>query len=116
MPVTEAPACTRSSPPDRVSWVVTNEGDGTVITVEGELDHASAGAFAAALAAVGAGGCDATVDMARVTAIDAGALDGLVRVKRLFEILGLGLFLRAPSGPIERRLGLFHLEDLIEAR
>jgi hypothetical protein len=39
-----------------------------------------------------------------------------VRVKRLFEILGLGLFLRAPSGPIERRLGLFHLEDLIEAR
>jgi len=98
-----------------VSWVVTNEGDGTVITVEGELGHTSAGAFAAALAAVGAGGCDAIVDVARVTAIDAGALDGLVRVKRLFEILGLGLTIRAPSRRIERRLGLFHLEHLIEA-
>jgi anti-anti-sigma regulatory factor len=113
--VTVAPASTRGSPPDSVSWVVADEGDGTVITVEGKLGHESAGAFAAALAALGAGGCDAIIDMARVEAIDAGALDGLVRVRRLFEILGLGLTVRAPSRQIEHRLGLFHLDDLIEA-
>src|SRR5579872_4374022 len=114
MTVTVASASTRGSPPDIVSWVVARDGGDTVVTVEGDLGHASAGAFAAALAAVGAGGSRAVVDMARLAAIDAGALDGLVRVKRLFEILGLGLIIRAPSPQIEQRLGQFDLAELIE--
>ena len=115
MTVTVAPASTRGSPPDPVTWVVASHDGDTVVTVEGELGHAFAGAFAAALAAVGAGGSRAVVDMAGLEAIDAGALDGLVRVKRLFEILGLGLIIRAPSPQIEQRLGQFNLAELIES-
>jgi len=113
--VTVAPTSTHGTPPDQVSWVISNDGERAVIAVEGKLGLAAAGVFAAALAAVGAGGTRAVVDMSRVETIDAGALDGLVRVRRLFEILGLGLTLRAPSGQIERSLGQFHLEELIEA-
>jgi anti-anti-sigma regulatory factor len=116
MAVTVAPASTRGNSPDPVSWVVASRGDDTVVTVEGELGLASAGAFAAALAAVGAGGSRAVVDMARLETIDAGALDGLVRVKRLFEILGLALVIRAPSPHIAQRLVQFDLAELIEAR
>jgi anti-anti-sigma regulatory factor len=115
MTVSAPQASTRGASPDPVPWVVANEGSDTVVTVEGELRLASAGAFAAALAAVGAGGSRAVVDMTRLDDIDAGALDGLVRVKRLFEILGLGLVIRAPSPRIERRLGQFDLAELIEA-
>jgi len=115
MTVAAARASTRDKPTGRASWVVASEGDDTVITVEGKLDLSSAGAFAGALAAVGAVGSPAIVDMARVEAIDAGALHGLVRVKRLFEILGLGLSIRSASRSVERRLSLFHLEELIEA-
>ena len=55
MTVNAIPVPTRASPSQTVSWVLSREGDGTVVTVEGELDLGSAAVFAAALAAVGAG-------------------------------------------------------------
>jgi len=115
MTVNAAPLPTRVSPSQSVSWVVSREGDGTVVTVEGELDLGSAAVFAAALAAVGAGSSDAIVDMARVEAIDATAVGALVCVHRLFEILGLALTVRAPSRPVRRVLGVCQLENLISA-
>jgi anti-anti-sigma factor len=91
MTVHVSPLPPRVNPSETVSWAVTREEDGTVVTVEGELDLESAAIFAAALVAVGAGSCDAIVDMAGVDAIDATALGALVCVHRLFEILGLAL-------------------------
>jgi anti-anti-sigma factor len=113
MSVHVAPLSSRVSPDQKVSWVVSREGDGTVVAVEGELDFGSAAIFAAALVAVGAGSCDAIVDMARVDAIDATALGALVCVHRLFEILGLALTIRAPSHPVRRVLRVCQLENLI---
>ena len=115
MTVNATLSSTRVSPSQTVSWVISQEGDGTVVTVEGELDLGSAAVFAAALAAVGAGSSDAIVDMARVDAIDATALGALVCVHRLFEILGLALTVRAPSRPVQRVLGVCQLESLIQA-
>jgi len=95
------------------SWVRSREGARTVLTVDGELDSASAGAVAAALAAVGADGCDVVVDMTRVDFIDLSGLDALIRAHRLFEILGLSLTVRAPSRPVRHMLGVYQREDLI---
>ena len=92
------------------SWVRSREG---ARTVDGELDSASAGAVAAALAAVGADGCDVVVDMTRVDFIDLSGLDALIRAHRLFEILGLSLTVRAPSRPVRHMLGVYQREDLI---
>jgi len=95
------------------SWVVLEEDESTVIAVEGELDLAAAGAFVAALAAVGAGASDALVDMARVEFIDSSTMRALVAAHRLFENLGVRLTVRAPSRPVRRMLGLCRLEDTI---
>ena len=113
MTVHVAPMPPRVSPSQTVSWAVSREGDGTVVTVEGALDLGSAAVFAAALVSVGAGSSDAIVDMAGVDAIDATALGALVCVHRLFEILGLALTVRAPSRPVRRVLGVCQLENLI---
>jgi len=95
------------------SWVRSRERHQTVVTVEGELDSASAGAVAAALAAVGADGCDVVIDMARIDFIDLSGLDAMIRAQRLFEILGLSLTVRAPSRPVRHMLGVYQREDLI---
>jgi len=116
MTVDAAPSLpARVSPAESLSWAVLPQAEGTVVTVEGELDQRSAAVFAAALVAIGAGPSDAIVDMARVDAIDATALGALVCVHRLFEILGLALTIRAPSYPVRRVLGVCQLENLIRA-
>jgi len=95
------------------SWTLL-QGPGTAaITVEGDLDLACAGAFVAALAAVGAGGSDAVVDMAGVEFIDSSTLRALAGASRLFENLGRRLTLRAPSRPVRRMLGLCRLNEVI---
>jgi len=95
------------------SWVRSREHHRTVLTLEGELDCASAGAVAAALAAVGADASDVIVDMAGVDFIDLSGLDAVLRALRLFEILGLSLSLRSPSRPVRDMLGVYQHEDLI---
>jgi anti-anti-sigma factor len=97
----------------RASWVVRREDGGTVMTVDGDLDLASSGAFVAALAAVGAGGTDAVIDMAGVGFMDSSTLRALVGAHRLFERLGLRLTVRAPSRPVRRMLALCRLEEVI---
>jgi len=109
--VAQAPAGAALS--GNASWLRSREGHQTVLTVEGELDAASAGAVAAALAAVGADASDVVVDMDRVDFIDLSGLDALLRAHRLFEILGLSLTVRAPSRPVRHMLGVYQREDLI---
>jgi anti-sigma B factor antagonist len=99
---------------DDASWVLSGEGDPTVITVQGELDFAAAGPFAAALASVGADGSDVIVDMAGVEFIDGTALGALLRVQRLFEILGLTLTVRAPARAVRRVLTMCQVDLLIQ--
>jgi anti-anti-sigma factor len=93
--------------------VLRNQPGTTVVTVEGDLDLASAGAFVAALAAVAAGASDALVDMAAVEFIDSSTMRALVRAHRLFESLGLRLTVREPSRPVRRMLGLCQLDEVI---
>jgi anti-anti-sigma factor len=97
----------------RASWVVRHQEGATVITVEGDLDLASAGAFVAALAAIAAGASDALIDMAGVEFIDSSTMRALVRAHRLFESLGLRLTVRQPSRPVRRMLGLCQLDQVI---
>ena len=80
----------------------------------GELDFGSSGAIAGALAAVGGEGSDVIVDLAGVEFIDAAGLGALVRVHRLFEILGLGFTLRSPSASVARLLTLCQVGHLVE--
>jgi anti-anti-sigma factor len=96
------------------SWVLSQDGRITVVTVEGKLDSTSAGPIASALAAVGADASDVILDMAHLDVIDLEGLDALARVRRLFEILGLSLTLRRPSPAVRSALGLLQLEDLIK--
>jgi anti-anti-sigma factor len=70
------------------SWVIYRERGNTFVTVEGELDSASAGAIASALAPAGATAAEVTVDLSGVDFIDLAGLGALERVHRLFEILG----------------------------
>jgi anti-anti-sigma factor len=114
--VAQAPAGVALS--GNASWVLCRERDRTVVTVEGELDSASAGAIAAALAAVGADASDVIVDMAHVDFIDLSGLDAVLRAHRLLEILGLSLTVRAPSRPVRHMLSVYQRQDLIspEAR
>jgi anti-anti-sigma factor len=95
------------------SWVRSQEGHSAVLTVRGDLDSASAGAVALALAAVGADSSDVIVDAARVESIDLSGLDALISAHRLFQILGLSLTLRAPSGPVRHLLDVYQHEDII---
>jgi anti-anti-sigma factor len=85
------------------------------VTLQGELDSASAGAIASALALAGATAAQVTVDMSRVDFIDLAGLAALQRFHRLFEILGLSLSLRARSSSVRRMLRLLQLEDLVQA-
>jgi anti-anti-sigma factor len=96
------------------SWVSSRERGNTVVTVEGELDSASAGAIASALALAGATAAQVTVDLYGVDFIDVAGVDAFQRVHRLFEILGLSLSLRAPSSSVRRMLRL--TDDLAACR
>ncbi len=97
-----------------VSWLRSEEGARSVVTVVGDLDFACAAAFAATLAAIAAEGADVVVDMAGVAFIDTSALDAIDRARRLFELMGLRVTVRAPSRPVRRLLGLCRLDGLIE--
>src|SRR5580693_4633956 len=97
----------------RASWVLHPQDDTTVITVDGDLDVASAGSFVAALAALAAGASDALIDMAGVEFIDSSTMRALVRAHQLFESLGLRLTVRSPSRPVRRMLGLCQLDQVI---
>src|ERR1700733_4051451 len=93
------------------SWVISRERGNTVVTVEGEIDSASAGAIASALALAGATAAQVTVDLSNVDFVGLAGLAALQRVHRLFEILGLSLSLRSPSSSVRRMLGLLQLGD-----
>jgi anti-anti-sigma factor len=97
------------------SWVISRERGNTVVTVEGEIDSASAGAIASALALAGATAAQVTVDLSNVDFVDLAGLAALQRVHRLFEILGLSLSLRSPSSSVRRMLGLLQLGDLVRS-
>jgi len=112
--VSDFPAPDSAAAANQFSWARSQEGDRVVIMVEGELDFESAGAFAGTLAAVGGEGSDVIVDLAGVEFIDAAGLGALVRVHRLFEILGLGLTLRSPSASVARLLALCEVGHLVE--
>ncbi len=99
---------------ERVLWVRSREGATTLVTVIGDLDFASAGVFAAELAVIASDGCDVVLDMAGVAVIDAAALDAIDGVGRFFEILGVGLSVRAPSPPVRLLLGLRQCDGMIE--
>jgi anti-anti-sigma factor len=114
MGVTVAGMPTGVTVSEYVSWVRSREGVRTLLTVDGELDFACAGTFAATLAAVAGDGADVILDMAGVAFIDAAALDAIAGVRRFFEILGVGLTVRAPSRPVRRLLALRQLDGLIE--
>jgi anti-anti-sigma factor len=96
------------------SWIRSREGTTTLLTVVGDVDFASAGAFAAALASGAAAGRDVTVDMAGVAFVDSAGVDAINLVRRLFEILGLASIVRAPSRSVRRLLDLHQLDGLIE--
>jgi len=113
MTVTATPAHLGVRPARRASWTLLGEEGGTLMTVDGDLDLASAGAFVAALAGVSAGGTDAVVDMAGVEFVDSSTVRALVGAQRLFERLGLRLTVRAPSRPVRRMLALCRLEEVI---
>ena len=113
MTVTGAPADLGVRLARRASWTVHQEEGHWLMTVDGDLDLASAGAFVAALAALGAAGTDAVVDMAGVEFVDSAAVRALVGAHRLFERFGLKLTVRAPSRPVRRMLALCRLEQVI---
>jgi anti-anti-sigma factor len=96
------------------SWVLSREGARAILTMVGDLDFACAYAFAAAVATIAADGDDLVIDMAGVAFIDTAAVDAIAMVRRLFEILGLTLVVRAPSRPVRRLLDLSELDGLIE--
>jgi len=100
---------------EHVSWQRSHEGARAVVTIVGDLDFACAGAFAAALAAVAADGTDVVLDMRGVAFIDTAAVDAFDRARRLFELMGLRVTVRAPSRPVRRLLGLCRLDGLIES-
>jgi anti-sigma B factor antagonist len=113
MAVTDTPVYPAVKRSHRASWVLLREEDKTVITVDGDLDVASAGAFVAALAALAAGASDAVIDMAGVDFIDSSTMRALVRAHELFESFGLRLTVRSPSRPVRRMLGLCQLDEVI---
>jgi len=94
-------------------WVVSLEAQGTVMTVEGELDFASSGRFAADLAALGADATQVIVDMAGVGFIDATAVGAMLSVRQLFATWGVTLSVRAPSRQVRRVFGLCEIDHLI---
>jgi anti-anti-sigma factor len=113
MPVSATPV-SGAARSGNASWVLSQDGLSTVVTVEGKLDSTCAGPIASALAAVGADASDVILDMTHLDMIDLEGLDALARVRRLFEILGLSLTLRGPSPAVRTALGLLHLDDLIK--
>ena len=77
---------------------------------------ASAGGFAAALAGVAANASDAVVDMTEVGFLDANGVAALVKARRLFEILGLSVTVRAPSPWARWILDPCHFDDRLDHR
>jgi anti-anti-sigma factor len=96
------------------SWALSQEGAATLLTVNGELDSACAGAFAAAVATVANNGSAAILDLAGVTFVDSAAVDAIDRLRRLFAILELALAVRSPSRAVRRMLTLYRLDGLLE--
>ena len=96
------------------SWGLAPDGAKTLLTVEGDLDAACVGAFAASVAAVANEGSAAVMDLAGVAFIDSSAVEAIDRLRRLFAILDLPFMVRSPSRPVRRMLTLYGLDGLLE--
>jgi len=114
VPVTDAGSAAGVTVCAHASWALSHEGAKTLLTVEGDLDSACAGAFAATVAAIANEGSTTVMDLAGVAFIDSAAVDAIDRLRRLFAILGLGFAVRSPSGPVRRMLALYRLDGLLE--
>ncbi|WP_410645527.1 STAS domain-containing protein [Amycolatopsis sp. lyj-346] len=85
---------------------------GAVVTIEGELDVATAPHLRTAAAAVtlGEGGL-LVVDLAGVTFCDSSGISALIAARNLAEAAGAGLALAAVPDRLRRTFGLIGLGD-----
>lgn len=93
-----------------VSVVMT--GTSRLVTVEGELDAATAPELAQALRAA-APGETITVDLAGLTFIDSSGIAVLLAAHRREETDGTRLRLTRPSEPVRRTIGICGLLDVL---
>jgi len=89
----------------------------TVIHVAGELDVATSGLLAAAVArameAGNAGRADLVVDLAHVRFIDASGVNVLIRATSRARSAGGTLVLRSPSRTVRRILDVLRLREVL---
>ncbi|MGW3962465.1 STAS domain-containing protein [Amycolatopsis sp. NPDC005003] len=85
---------------------------GTVVTVEGELDVATAPRLRAGLASLAlAPGGVLVVDLGAVTFCDSSGVSALIAARNLAEAAGAGVALAAVPDRLSRTLGLIGLAD-----
>ncbi|WP_410571229.1 STAS domain-containing protein [Amycolatopsis sp. cmx-4-61] len=87
-------------------------GSGAVVTVEGELDVATAPRLRAAVDAVTLGtGQLLVVDLAGVTFCDSSGISALIAARNLAEAAGAGVALAAVPARLSRTFALIGLAD-----
>ena len=84
------------------------------VVLDGEIDIATGPAIRRSLmAAIRGGNVDLAIDMSGVAFIDAAGIGVLVDAAKRARRAGGGLSLLAPSWPVRRLLGLFHLDEIL---
>lgn len=97
----------------RLSIVETCLPSASLLTVEGELDLATAGQVESAVAASAAGNLDVALDLAGVTFMDCSGIHALSASQRIVNGGGGRLRLVALSPAVERILVPSHLRRLL---
>ena len=82
----------------------TRVGNEAIVSLEGELDVATAGAFRTALTGAVSSAATVTVDMSRLCFMDASGLGVLVAAHQRCAGSGRHLALRRPTGAVKRVL------------
>jgi anti-sigma B factor antagonist len=100
---------------DPLSMFVARTDGQVVVHLRGELDMATAPAFATCMERLGRPDSDTVVvDVSRLDFCDSSGLDVLVRYNRNAQQDGARLVVRSPSDGVRRLLEVTHLEHLVE--